>query len=106
MQSFDKYVGVDEIKEEIRKITLKLEEQRKRLGPGATVELYDQFQFLGNPGTGKTTMARLFADALNSLGALPVGHLVEVGRDDLVSQYVGETPKLHHLHADRSECAA
>lgn len=94
MQSFDKYVGVDEIKEEIRKITLKLEEQRKRLGPGATVELYDQFQFLGNPGTGKTTMARLFADALNSLGALPVGHLVEVGRDDLVSQYVGETPKL------------
>ena len=102
LRSFDRYVGVEEIKEVLRGIALQLDEQRGQKGPGATVELYDHFQFLGNPGTGKTTMARLFADALNALGALPVGHLVEVGRDELVSQYVGETPKLVRNVFDRA----
>ncbi len=88
MAEFNKYVGVDEVKNAIRTIANNIQEDMKA---GREPRMMHHYQFLGNPGTGKTTMARLFAEALNALGALPIGHLKEVTKDDLVSQFVAGT---------------
>ncbi len=93
MAEFDQFVGVEDIKAELQSIASNLEIERQRNGENAVIEVRNHYCFLGNPGTGKTTMARLFANALNALGALPVGQLIEASRAQLVSQYVGDTPK-------------
>lgn len=91
MAELDQFVGVDEIKQKVEAIVRKLDVEAMRKGDGAKREVTDSFLFLGNPGTGKTTIARVFADILAALDVLPVGQLVEVSRNDLVSKYVGDT---------------
>lgn len=90
MAEFDRYVGVEEIKAKITTITRNIQQDVRA---GRKPVIRDHFIFLGNPGTGKTTMARIFGDALNALGALPVGQFVEIGADGLISQFVGDTAK-------------
>lgn len=94
MKEFDKYVGVDEIKENMISIVNSIK-SFKKLHPDKEYKLTDHYFFLGNPGTGKTTMARVFADALSAMGILPSGQLVEVAPKDLKGQYMGHTgPKV------------
>lgn len=88
MKEFDKYVGIDNIKNELKTIA---NAAAADVAAGREPKVTKHYRFIGNPGTGKTTMARLFADALNALGALPVGQFVEVSKNDLVSSWVGGT---------------
>lgn len=91
MAEFDRYVGVDDIKSKVETIARNIQEDVRN---GRKPKIRDHFRFLGNPGTGKTTMARIFGEALNALGALPVGHFTEIGADAMISQYISDSPKL------------
>lgn len=86
----DKYVGIDEIRKELKGIGDSIE---AALEDGEDYTLKNHYLFLGNPGTGKTTIARILSNVLTALEALPLGHIVEVDRSQMVASYVGETAK-------------
>ena len=90
----DSLVGLQEVKDELRKIEKSIRFERERCAkigaPPADKARYN-FLFTGNPGTGKTTVARCLADMLYRAGAIEQNKLVEVSRNDLVSKYAGNT---------------
>ena len=93
MKELDALVGLDGVKKDIRALAAGVRrEQMLSRAAGRTPDLIaEHYQFLGNPGTGKTTVARLMGRMLYSLGLLSRPDVVEVGRDDLVAKYQGHT---------------
>ena len=92
LEELDALVGLEPVKAEVRLVTNLLRVQRLRRQRGLpVVEASRHLVFTGNPGTGKTTVARLLAQIYRTLELVEKGHLVETDRSQLVAGYVGQT---------------
>ena len=92
LEKLDELIGLDNIKRNVKSLInyvkiRNLREEKELPNPPLSLHLV----FMGNPGTGKTTVARILADLYRAMGVLSKGQLVEVDRSGLVAGYVGQT---------------
>jgi AAA+ superfamily predicted ATPase len=90
---FDNLVGLNNLKQSLKDFITYLDfvAERKRQGIETEESISANCIFLGNPGTGKTTVARLLGKFFKSIGILEHGHVIEVDRSELIGEYIGET---------------
>lgn len=93
-QKFSHLVGMETVKADLRKRVdfLVVSKRRQQRGHSVTKQRM-HMAFVGNPGTGKTTVARLYAELLQNVGLLPSDRVIETDRSGLVAEFVGQTDK-------------
>lgn len=104
MAELDEFVGMNSIKEAIRRLAMQVifMQQRLSLGIGKSEPMALNIILTGNPGTGKTSVARKMGEVFKAIGLLPTDKVVEADRNQLVGKYMGETPKLVNALCDQA----
>ncbi|HVS36929.1 MAG TPA: AAA family ATPase, partial [Gemmataceae bacterium] len=103
LEELNLLIGLDAIKQEMNELVdfLKMQEERRKYDlPQTAISLHAVFT--GNPGTGKTSVARYFGRILGAMGILSRGHLIETDRSGLVAEYAGQTGPKTNLRIDEA----
>lgn len=94
MEMLNELIGLENVKEQVGKIVaLAKMKQDTESANNSEISIVLNMEFVGNPGTAKTTVARIIAGIFYEIGLLETKEIVEVGRADLVGEYVGQTAK-------------
>lgn len=104
LQELDQFVGMEGIKASVRGLVNQVRvQQQGHDGTGKGRSIGFHIVLTGNPGTGKTSVARVLGETLRAAGVLELGHVIEADRGKLVAQHVGGTAPLVHGFCDRAQ---
>jgi SpoVK/Ycf46/Vps4 family AAA+-type ATPase len=104
LNELDEFIGMRSVKNMIRRLAVQsmFMKQRAAAGAGKVQQMSMNFILTGNPGTGKTSVARKMGEILQAMDILPTSRVIEASRATLVGKYMGETPKIVNNMCDKA----
>ena len=104
LAELDEFIGMRSVKNAIRRLAVQsmFIKQRAAMGAGSVQQMTMNFILTGNPGTGKTSIARKMGEVLQAMDVLPTSNVIEASRATLVGKYMGETPKIVNSMCDKA----